>query len=148
VTKIRLFIVIILALAPVACAPHIPTSQNPAEVRKKIPGSYAETWDSVMNVAKACEGTVVAQDKKAGIIVYKLADAETEEDVYMHVYMKGLPQDGKTCVVLFPQINLGYSKTSMSMVYSALRSRKAYFLTEIEADFFSRLEQEMGKDSE
>jgi hypothetical protein len=119
-------LVLLLSLTWVGCSPNLPTSQSDVDIERVYQSPFDKTWNSVLKVAEASNGVLVTQDKSSGMIVYSVVDsviaAGSKQQVYMSVYLRGSQDRNSTTVYLFPKV------------------RGAYYLKEIDQDFFLKLE--------
>lgn len=124
--KISFFIISIIFIA-LGCAPHIPKSEYPVETEKLFHASFDKTWNSVLEVIRISEGTIITNDKYSGLITYSVLDKESKSQIYMNVYLRSHPDPNITVVYLFPKV------------------RSGYYLKEIERDFFEKLRKILGR---
>ncbi len=121
-----LFSVIVIVLIVMGCAPNIPKSDYPLEIKRSFHASFDNIWDSVLEVVKTSKGTIITKDKSSGLIVYSI-NSKSKSQVYMNVYLKNHPT------------------TNITVVYLTPRVRTGYYLKEIDKDFFAALERNLGR---
>ena len=121
-----LFSVIVIVLIVMGCAPNIPKSDYPLEIKRSFHASFDNIWDSVLEVVKTSKGTIITKDKSSGLIVYRI-NSKSKSQVYMNVYLKNHPT------------------TNITVVYLTPRVRTGYYLKEIDKDFFAALERNLGR---
>jgi len=127
ISEKTLFLIIVIVLILMGCAPNIPKSDYPLEIKRSFHASFDNTWDSVLEIVKTSKGTIITKDKSCGLIVYSIIDSKSKSQVYMNVYLKNHPT------------------TNITVVYLTPRVRTGYYLKEIDKDFFAALEKTLGR---
>ncbi len=92
--KISYFFILFIFIF-IGCA-HLPTSEHPMEINRVFHASFDKTWDSVLEVVKMSRGTVIAEDRSSGLIVFSLLDSQ----IYINIYLKNKPTIKTTIVYL------------------------------------------------
>ncbi|PIS37527.1 MAG: hypothetical protein COT35_05615 [Nitrospirae bacterium CG08_land_8_20_14_0_20_52_24] len=108
------------------CA-HIPESEHPAEFYRVYDATFDQVWDSLLKTVSASEGSIVTQEKTSGLIVYSIHDKKLKSKVYVNLYVKNHPE------------------TEAVIVYLFANTRNGGYTSDLDADFFKRLEKALGR---
>lgn len=126
--NLQYFIIIIIFLVAIGCMTgplHIPESGYSRQINRVYHASFSKTWESVLEVLKLANGSIITEDKDSGIISYSVYDEKSKSPVYINVYIEERPNKEKTIVYFFPRVTRGV------------------YLKEIDRDFFEQLNKRM-----
>ena len=121
----RVCFILLIFLLGLGCA-HIPKSDYPAQMQRRIPASFDRTWRAVLQVMRIFEGAYVTAKRDSGLIVFSLTPDrikeltahKTEEKVFVQVHIVPAERSGDAMFVyVFPRTRSGYYAGPIDRVF-------------------------------
>jgi hypothetical protein len=140
----------------VAGCANIPGAESPMEMQKSFAASFEDLWSHSVRTVKALEGTTLAEDKPAGLIVCKIPYGAEGSDEYVNIYVRRENADKPVCCVyVVPytfSVNRGYiqraeaegSKKMLLFEFDDISFRKDH-LSEVGNAFLDKLTDNIGQ---
>ena len=97
--KKEIFCLFVFAFTVAGCGPKIPTSDDPVEIEKVFNASFDNVWNNSLGVIKTIGGTIITQDKSAGLVTCKFPARDSETQTYANIYIKRHPQNERTATI-------------------------------------------------